>query len=287
MKDMLIKKADGSIEPFDTDKLLNSLVKAGANPEHASHIIEKITEAIRNHQNGYYMAKDVYQEAFALLKKKSKVAAAKYSLRKSIMELGPTGFPFEKYLAEILKTKGYHAVTGQMVMGSCVPHEIDVVAWKDNALTMIEAKYHSEYDAKTDLKVILYVKARYDDLRNNMFEFGNQQMPLSEGWLVTNTKFTETAITYGECNQIKMVSWNYPATGNLQDLIDETSLYPITCVLSLSHNEKQNLIERGIVLCRNIYENIPVLKEIGIAETKIPEIIEEVSEIIKPVKNVL
>ncbi len=287
MKDMLIKKADGSIEPFDTDKLLNSLIKAGANPEHATHIIDKITETIKSHQQDYYMARDVYHEAFALLKKKSKVAAAKYSLRKSIMELGPTGFPFEKYLAEILKHKGYHAVTGQMVMGSCVPHEIDVVAWKDGALTMIEAKYHSEYDAKTDLKVILYVKARYDDLRDNMFEFGNQQMPFGEGWLVTNTKFTETAITYAECKGIKMVSWNYPTIGNLQDMIDETSLYPITCILSLSHNEKQRLIERGIVLCKNVYENIEALKEIGVAETKIPEIIEEVAEIIKPVKVIL
>lgn len=284
---MLIKKSDGSIEPFDTNKLLSSLARAGANSEDATNIIEKVSKVVQDHRNHVYMARDLYHEAFYLLKKKSKVAAAKYSLRRSIMEFGPTGFPFEKYIAEILKSKGYHAITDQVVMGVCVPHEIDIVAWKEGKLIMIEAKYHSDNDAKTDLKVTLYVKARYDDLKKNLYEFGNTQMPYGEGWLVTNTKFSETAITYGECMGIKLISWNYPMKGNLQDMIDETSLYPITCLTTLSSGEKNHLLSRGVVLCRNIYDNVSILEEIGVSPEKVPEIIQEVSEIIKSSINTL
>ena len=46
------------------------------------------------------------------------------------MDLGPTGYPFEDYVAEILKTEGYQTQVRQVLEGNCVSHEIDVIAQK-------------------------------------------------------------------------------------------------------------------------------------------------------------
>ena len=55
--------------------------------------------------------------AFNLLKGKSKHVAAKYHLKGAIMELGPSGYPFEKFVAAILSHQGYKVQIGQIVKG--------------------------------------------------------------------------------------------------------------------------------------------------------------------------
>ena len=99
---------------------------------------------------------------------------------------------------------------------------MDGVAWNEEKLIMVEAKFHNELGIKSDLKVALYVKARMDDLKGSVFNYGGKDRKLSEGWLVTNTKFSSTAIHYGVCQNLVMIGWNYPEKGNLQDMIEET-----------------------------------------------------------------
>src|SRR5260221_155103 len=120
-----------------------------------------------------------------------------------------------KFIARIFTMWGYEALTDQTVLGTCVDHEVDVVAWKGNELSMVEAKYHNEFGMKSDLKVALYVKARFDDLSQTIFDFGGTKRKLTGKWLATNTKFTEKAIAYGECSHLRLLGWNYPATNNL------------------------------------------------------------------------
>src|SRR3989344_4295584 len=86
--------------------------------------------------------KEIYTHAFEILHREEKPVALKYSLRHAIMELGPSGFPFEDFVAEIFRAKGFEAKTGQVVKGFCVEHEIDVVAWNEEKLIMVEAKLH-------------------------------------------------------------------------------------------------------------------------------------------------
>jgi len=102
-----------------------------------------------------------------------------------------------------------------------VPHEVDVVAYNAKKLIMIEAKFHNELGTKSDLKVVLYIKARFDDLAENVFNYGGQNRKITDSWLVTNTKFSSTAIHYGVCKNLTMIGWNYPEKGNLQDMIEE------------------------------------------------------------------
>jgi len=198
------------------------------------------------------------------------------------MEFGPTGFPFEEYIAEIFKAKGYETLIDQVVLGSCVPHEVDVVAWNEQKLIMTEVKYHNEPGGKTDLKVALYVKARFDDLNSHKHVYGAYPARnISEWWLVTNTKFTDTATKYAECQKnLHLVSWGYPEGNSLLDMIEAAKLHPITCLNSITAAEKAELISHDIVLCKTVYQKKNVLLTLGYSEEKIEDVMNEISQII-------
>ncbi|MGS0527278.1 hypothetical protein ACU8V7_21050 [Zobellia nedashkovskayae] len=44
--------------------------------------------------------------------------------------MGPTGFPFERFIGALLTYSGYETKVGIVMDGICVTHEIDVVAEK-------------------------------------------------------------------------------------------------------------------------------------------------------------
>lgn len=274
MEPLYVIKSDGTRETFDSKKLELSLKKAGASSKVVEDIIKKVTldnltKEITTHQ--------IYKQAFALLHKEETPIALKYSLKRAIMELGPSGFPFEEFIAEILKKRGFSTETGKVVKGFCVEHEMDVVAWNDEKLIMIEAKFHNELGMKSDLKVALYVKARFDDLRKMTFRYGKER-ELDESWLITNTKFTSTAIEYGSCQGgLRMIGWNYPPVGNLHDMILETKLHPLTCLNSLNGREKKALLAQGVVLCSSLSENPSLLEEIGLGDQKVKKVLQEIS----------
>ena len=244
-----VVKSNGEREPFNRDKLLHSLRSAGADAAFASEVAAHVEKELVNGMK----TEDIYRHAFEYLRTRKRPAAARYSLKRALIELGPTGFPFERFVAEIFKARGYEASVELVGKGKCIEHELDVVAWNTAELIVVEAKFHNTLGIKSDAKVALYVKARFDDLRETPFSCGGSETRrMSAGWLITNTKFTTNAIQYGECAGLKLVGWNYPRKGNLADLIEETGLHPITCLTTLSTGEKKQLMERGVVLCRSI-----------------------------------
>jgi len=214
---IFIIKASGEHEPFDQEKLRASLIRAKATQETAEKVVSHVNAELYDGMT----TTDIYKHAFSLLHQWKKPSASRYAIRRAVMELGPTGFPFEKFVAEIFKANGFETLIDQEVLGGCVPHEIDVVAWNKKKLIMAEAKFHNQLGVKSDLKVALYVKARFDDLKENIFNYGGEDRHLTEGWLVTNTKFSSRAIHYGVCQGLTMIGWNYPEKGNLQDMIEE------------------------------------------------------------------
>ena len=268
-----ITKADGGKELFEESKLVESLRNAGG----SEMVIEEVIDHIGREMYDGMPTSEIYARAFKLLRAHSMPAAVRYSVRRALSELGPDGFPFEKYVARIFQSWGYETVVDQMLLGACVAHEVDVVAWNKDKLLMIEAKFHNELAMKSDLKVALYIKARFDDLRGNMFEYGGITRNLDEGWLITNTKFTDQAIHYSECNGVKLLGWNYPKKGNLHDIIEELRLHPFTCLVSLSNVQKKDLLGKGVVLCVDILKNPQYLNEIGIKNNT--EIMKEINEV--------
>lgn len=272
-----ITKSDGTKQLFEEEKLINSLKKVGASPE----VIDDIVDDVEREMKDGMQTTDIYNRAFELLKKHSHHIAVKYSIRRALFELGPDGFPFERFVARIFRMWGYETLTDQNVKGTCVEHEVDVVAWKDTKLAMVEAKFHNEFGIKSDLKVALYVKARFDDIAGIEYSYGGAKMKLSDKYLFTNTKFTDKAVTYAGCNSLKLVGWNYPDSGNLHELIEENGLHPITCITSLSNQQKKDLIGRDVLVCVDVIGRPEVLKEIGVPEADREKMLTEVQVIVE------
>ena len=126
----------------------------------------------------------------------------------------------------------------------------------------------------TDLKVALYVHSRFDDLIS--------ADKVDEGILITNTKFTKNAISYGECVGLKMISWDYPKENNLYSLIEETGLHPITCLTTIPKNDKNRLMKNDVVLCRDIKMNTDLLRKHGVSTDRVPKILNEIGALCQP-----
>ena len=264
-----ITKSNGDKVPFDVQKLINSLDRTGASETEIEQVIREVG---RNLVDGMSTHK-VYQLAYSILRKKSKRVAGKYRLKKAIFELGPTGFPFERFVGELLKNQGYKVEVGKIVQGFCVQHEVDVIAEKDDRRFIVECKFHSDLSKKSDVKVSLYFHSRFLDIKRQWEKLSNNHLLFHQGWLVTNTRFSDDALQYGKCAGLKMISWDYPDMESLRHRIDVSGLHPLTALQSLTKKEKQELLNLDIVLCRDI--NPEFLSKIGIRDQHIPRIMEE------------
>lgn len=272
---VIVKKFDGTKEVFDKSKLYQSLLRSGAQKSIAEAVADQVEGEIRDGMT----TGEIYHHAFKLLHREAKPIAARYSLRRAVAELGPSGFPFEKFLAAILVAHGYRTTTDVILKGACVDHEIDVIAWNEKKAIAIEAKFHNEPGIKSDLKIALYIKSRFEDIKDSKFLADGKPRNIDEGWLMTNTKFTQSAIQYGECKGLTMIGWNYPTHGNLNDMIESKNLHPITALNSLSGSEKRSLLEAGIVLCSQLTEEI--LASAGIDSFHSGSVLEEADSVRK------
>lgn len=266
----IIVKGDGTREPFEIEKLEASLKHSGAEAETAARVAERIASNVTEGMT----TTEIYRNAYQLLKKEEKVTAARYSMRRAILELGPTGFPFEDFISEMLRIKGYTTKLRQTIKGKCATHEVDVVFEKDGKNIGAELKFHNVPGFKTDLKTALYVESRFRDIKKCAEEKG-EPCVIDEGWLITNTKFTSSAIDFANCAGIHVVGWSYPLLGNLSQMIKETGVYPLTVLSSLTKKEKNMLLMQGVALCRSVAQEPDVLLKAGIAKRKHQEIIAE------------
>lgn len=246
-----IIKANGQKELFNENKLHRSLERASVpktlHDTAISHIKQNLHENITS--------KEIYNQVLEYLGSSTHpFTASKYSLKKAIMDLGPTGFPFEKFIAAILRNHGYEIKTDIILRGLCVAHEVDVIAQNSQSNIMIECKFHNNVGNRTDVKVALYVMARYQDITAGMINRQNS-IKFNEVWLVTNTKCSEEAILYAQCMGMKIISWGYPEKGNLQDLIEKEKLHPITCLSTINTNQKKILLDNNIILARDLAQN--------------------------------
>ena len=82
-KEIYIIKADGVRELFNREKLERSLRKIGTDKETTEMIIAKIEGDLT--EDGY-TTKEIYRQAFNLLKKYQRPVALKYSLKRGIAE---------------------------------------------------------------------------------------------------------------------------------------------------------------------------------------------------------
>lgn len=270
-------KASGEREFFDEKKVLRSMARAGIVSDIQGQLIAKIKTSLYDGIS----TREIYDQILDYLDKAYPQGKARYSLKQAIMSFGPSGYPFEKFLGAVLTEKGYKVEEGRMIQGKCTQHEADVLVTKDHRRIWVECKFHNQPGHKTDVKVALYVKERFDDLQAGWQMNVPGSVKLDEVWLVTNTKFTRRCLDYGMCSGMKLLSWSYPPGDSLREWIEELNLHPITCLYAISRQDQERLLNEKIVLCRQLIgAQESELKRAGLSSAKIKAVRKEAALVI-------
>lgn len=243
-----VKKASGAVEDLNPDKLRQSLIRSGADREEADSIIGTIIEEMP----AYTTTRKIYSLAKKYLRRINRSTGLRYSLKKALFRLGPSGYPFEKYIGEVMKNYGYNTEIGSIIHGKCIKHEIDVLAIKDNEVAAVECKYRNSSGSTSDVKTAMYVHSRFRDLRDVI----NKEYPgrAFRGLLITNTRFTLDAIQYAECTGMEVKSWRYPESEGLEEMIEAKKLYPVTVISGVRSALIRALFENNIILLKDLAE---------------------------------
>ncbi len=277
-KQVIIRKQSGEREAFDPEKLHASLLRAGATPK----LSRKVEEDIRPMLEDGMSTSAVYRKAFQTLKKLQRATAARYSLKKAIMELGPSGYPFEHFVGQLLAHMGYEIEVGRVVQGQCIQHEVDVVAHNEHQQFMVECKYYNSQGKYCNVRVPLYIHSRFKDIEQRWKSTPGLEKRTFHGWVFTNTRFTEDAMEYARCVGLRMVSWDHPPKEGLKDMIQQTGLFPVTVLTHLTRKQKQILLDQEIVLCRQLHRRQGVLDQLGLKAGKKKKVIQEIQDLIDP-----
>ena len=193
-----VRKASGEEEVFDIAKIERSLKNAGASGDLLREVIDDLAQWVYDGVT----TKKIYSRAFSLLRKKKSISALRYKLKQSMLELGPTGYPFEQFIGFLFQKQGYEVEVGQVLEGCCVTHEMDVIATKEKQQQLVECKYGVSQGKQISVHVPLYVRSRVDDIVNKRKELPQYNGFSFTGWVVTNTRFSGDSISFSECHKL-------------------------------------------------------------------------------------
>jgi hypothetical protein len=275
---MEVIKFNGDREAFSDEKVLRSIVRTGISEEEAKIVVDAVKAKI---QDGITTAK-LYHVVREELEKSHACYACRYNLRDAILKLGPAGFKFEKYVASILRAHGYKAELPENDLpGSCVMHEVDVIAEKDGKRHFIEVKFRNEFNDFVDLKNTMACWARFLDLCDAE-AMGKSSQHFDDPWLITNARFSDRAQAFGTCKGINMIGWKFPREGSFMNLVDIQKLFPVTVISSLTPHELTKLSEVGWMLCKEVATKEPeeVAHRLEISQKRAEEFVQLCSEVV-------
>ena len=272
---MKVTKYSGELVHYDEQKLINSLRKSGADQAMAETIVKEIESEMYEGIS----SKKIYKRAYQLLKNISNVHAARYNLRTALLGLGPAGFFFEKFIAKVMKEQGFQTKVSITLNGKCISHEIDVLLLKNDIVSMIECKFHSGQDAKSDVKVPMYILSRFNDLKDKKYDLFSAKRSISKCIIVTNNKFTTDAIQFGECSGLSMLSWDYPQKNGIKDLVDRFRVYPVTCLTTLTKAEKDQLLILDCITINDLIQHPDYLKTIELSHNRTINVLKEANQL--------
>jgi hypothetical protein len=275
MASVQIEKYSGTTEAFDKSKLQQSLRDAGTPEPLITEIVSKVEGIL--HEG--ISTQEIFKESFKHLQNHSKRSAGRYRIKEAIFELGPSSKPFEQFTAELLKHLGYETELGVTALGECISHDIDVIAQNDDAYILVECKFFGRDEERCNVKVPLYFQSQFLDIKQKWSKQSDTSEKIYKGWIVTNTRFSYDAEEYGKCVGLKLLSWDFPRKKGIKDLVKYFNLYPVTCLSSLTKEEKNQLVENGTVFCSQIAENRDLLESAGINPRQVNRVAKEAKEI--------
>lgn len=267
-----VLKNSGEIQPFSKEKLEKTLRHTCLSHEGCAEIAEKVSEVLSDGSS----SNEIYQKASSLLRSKSRLAAAQYSLKRALFDLGPEGHFFETYVSKYFRELGYETFECVTLQGKYVTHEVDVVAIKGKEKLYVECKFHNHLGAKNDIKVALYVKARWDDLKE-----GPDGKSITGFCLASNTAFTVDALSYSKGTGLRLMGVNAPLEKSFLDQLMDLKLYPITSLTTIDKLIKREALKRKIVLAKDLFDEKDFLIKLGCDEAKLNEICDEICMLTK------
>jgi len=254
-EELYVVKANQERELYDPEKIKQALLRAKIPLEYHNGIFEHLNKNL--YQN--IKTVQIHNLINGFLNQIYPLGEIRFSLKKAIMKLGPTGYPFEVFVGHLLAQYGYKTEVALKIKGSCVTHEVDVLAEKINKTYFVECKYHNQPGLRSDVKVVLYVQARGEDLIDRTDK--NKQYGV---WIFTNTRFSTDAVCYAECKKIRLTGWNYPnKQDNLQAMIEKNNLYPITVLPILTNDQIKKLLQENIFLAKELMERKDLGQKLG------------------------
>lgn len=269
---MLVEKYSGELVPFDKNKFKSSLLKSGASESDIDQILIIILNKIKKDT---IHTQKLYSLALNELKKLENGFAARYSLKRALQELGPDGFFFEKWIGKLFTHEGSQILNGIILQGAAIKHEIDVVIKTGNHIEIAECKFRNTPESKISVTTPMYFLSRIEDLKDTKVSFGDQQLPIKKGWLITNAHLSKDSVQFTEFYKIGVISWDYPHDSSIKARVDSACLYPITCLTTLNGGEKRNLLEKNCILVKDIMNNPDLLKDLNFSDNHIQNIIKE------------
>ncbi|WP_313099277.1 restriction endonuclease [Epilithonimonas sp.] len=272
---MKIKNNAGETVDFEISKLENSLRNSGADEQ----VVKRVLETVLPKCFEGITTGELYKMAFDELKKISNSVAARYSLKKALLELGPAGFYFEQWISRVFQNIGYKTETGQLIKGHAVTHEADVIAKKDDKTYWVECKFRNAEDTKISVTTPMYVLSRIKDISNIQYYLFKTKTEFTDGWLITNTYFTKDSIAFSEYYGLRLLSWDFPENKSIKSLVDQNALYPITCLTTLDGKQKQKLLEKKCILVKELFNNQNLLNILELNQEKKLEILQEAREL--------
>ncbi len=237
-------------------------------------VARQVAHTLDRRLRGKVTSGRIFREASELLAVHEAVWAARYGLKQAITALGPEGYHFERLVARMLEAQGFEVAVGQKVQGRCVMHEVDVVALRADRHYMVECKFHTAAGRKCDVKTPLYVHARFKDIEAQWRRLPGHNTRFHQAWLVNNTRFTTDALQYGQCVGMHLISWDFPEGGSLRQIVEQTSSWPVTCLYQLSKREMRFLMDKDILLCKDLVARPAVLEEAGIEAARRAAVLE-------------
>jgi len=273
---ILVIKADGTRQPFQRGKVINTCLRMHASREAAENIADKIESRVYDG----IPTKRVLQMIFSYLKKYRPAVRHQTDLRRAISLLRPKP-DFERFVQMLLEEHGYTVSCNQIVRGKCVEHEVDAIAHKGHKTYLVEIKHHFNHHTYTGLDVPRIARATLEDLTEG-FSLGLNPINFSKALIVCNTKFSEHAARYARCRGIDHVGWKAPPEHGLERMIEEKKLHPVTFLKGLNKRSREKLMDSGIILLKQLMvHNADELWK----KTKIPR--NQLEESIKKAKEIL
>ena len=273
---ILVTKADGTKQPFSKKKIVKTCLRMGANLSDSESIANQIEKKIYNG----IPTKKILQMIFARIRKYKPIIKHQIDLRRALSLINPAP-DFEQFIQLLLREHGYQVTSNQIISGKCVEHEIDAIARKDDKTYIVEIKHHYKYHTPTSLDVSRISRAVFEDLTEG-YEIGKNNLKIDSAMIVCNTKLSQHAKRYANCRGIFHIGWSSPDNNDLQTMIEQKKMYPLTFLKELTINDRKKLVKNGMILVKQLAEKTPneVRYQTGISKEKLESLIKYAKEIV-------